>query len=527
MKRVALSIAVFAVIALAVVFQMQSVRADSGVVSPGKPSDVSAQYLGESSISVSWNASPREGTAILYEVFYRQSGTSEWTPAIAEYTGTTGVAYSTDHPIVVPTLGEYQVRVKACNYYVGSTILCDNSAVATVQVGALPAKPKGLKLTQAGRGHNINVRWDAVEDADNYKIRWRAADATLGDPTYSTTTRTTIHLDKYGEWVVRVQACNDAGCGKPASKTVTTQKLAPPAPSGVTAETSLNSLTIRLAWDFVYVRGEEIFYKTKLSPPNTGAYYESQVLHNRGHTRINTTLEAWRGYGKYSAGAVACVRDDANRDICSPIAKTDIVVEGTTPEAISNFEATDAGRNYTAMAVSWDKTEYATKYEIKWRKRREGFRHQDVLTVSGNKTSAEIRLPEAHDWVVRARACNANLCGPWVTTSANVVVIIKAPVVVPIENLRVSMEPNFSGTAYWDHVEGVTHYKTWYPNRYTGVLTLRTIPVKSPDYAAEVGIIWGFEVPVGAGLWDFVVQGCNDGGCFAAGHTLVNTNPPE
>ncbi len=526
MKKAALSIAVVAVIALAAVYQMQPVRADSNVESPGKPSNVTAEYQGQRSINVSWDASPREGAVVRYEVFYRQIGTSTWTNANTAYKKPAGSDTYTSNPIVVPTLGKYRVRVRACHYTVGSNTVCDDSAAATVQVGAVPAKPGGLKLTQAGRGHNINVRWDAVEDADNYKIRWRAADATLGDPIYASTTQATIQLDKYGEWVVRVEACNDVGCGKPASKTVTTQKLAPPAPSGVTAETQLNSLTIKLAWDFVYVRGEEIFYKVKISPPNTGIYYEPMVMHFMPHTRINTTVEAWRGYGRYSVGAVACVRDDANRDVCSPIAKTDIVVEGTTPAIMSNFEATDAGRKYTAMAVSWDKTEYATKYEIKWRKRREGFRHQDVLTVSGNKTSAEIRLPEAHDWVVRARACNANLCGPWVTTSANVVVIIKAPVFVPIENLRVSMKPNFNGTAYWDHVEGATYYKAWYPNRESGVLTLRTIPVKSPDYVAEVGIIWGFGVP-GPGLWDFVVQGCNDDGCFAAGHTLIDTNPPE
>ena len=247
MKKAVLSIALFAVVALAAVFQMQAVRADAAV-SPGKPSNVSVELRGERTLFVSWDASPRESTGILYRIFFRRTDASTWTPVVVGYSGIPGVSYSTDDPIVVPTLGRYQVRVKACNYYTSTTILCNNSDIATVQVGVVPAKPTGLKLKQAAHpSHDIKVTWDAVEGADNYKIRWRAEDASLGEPIFATTTHTTVPLDEYGAWVVRVEACNDAGCGKPASKAITTSIL-PPKQSGLTVETQKDSLFINVAW---------------------------------------------------------------------------------------------------------------------------------------------------------------------------------------------------------------------------------------------------------------------------------------
>ena len=139
MKKAVLSIAVVAVVALAVVFQIQSVRAQAAAaVSPGKPSNVSAEYQGERSISVSWHASPRERTGILYEVFYRRSGASTWTPVAVGYSGTPGVSYSTHDPIVVPTLGKYQVRVKACNYYSGTDKLCNNRTRINTRFSGAP-----------------------------------------------------------------------------------------------------------------------------------------------------------------------------------------------------------------------------------------------------------------------------------------------------------------------------------------------------------------------------------------------------
>jgi hypothetical protein len=401
-------------------------------------------------------------------------------------------------------LGEYQVRMKACNYYVGSTILCDNSAIATVQVGAVPAKPTGLTLTQVSPGHNISVAWDAVEDSDNYKIRWRAADASLGDPIYATTTQATIQLDEYGDWVVRVEACNDAGCSKPASKTITTERPIP-LMTGLTVTTQKNSLFLNISWD----NNGDYKHFIRVRELSLRGYKEFSVPAGRHKHRSNI-----RRYGDWVVSVKACY---PGTYICSAYAKTSGSAEGTTPSRMSNFEAMDAERGDTAMAVSWDKTPHATRYEIKWRKRGGEFRHRDILKAPGNQTSAVINLPDSHDWVVRARACNVNLCGPAVTESVNVVVIVEVPVVAEIRNLHVSAKyASLYGNANWDDVHGATYYKVWYADTASGHMAPHIVPDSKHN----------FYVP-GHGTWDFLVQACNDDGCFAAAHRVLKVYPPE
>lgn len=621
MKRALLSIAVFAVVALAAVFQMQPVRADSATsASPGKPTNVSAGYQGESSISVSWNASPNEATGILYEVFYRRHDTTTWTPARAEYSGATGVSYRTDNPIVVPTLGEYQVRVKACNYYVGSNIRCNYSAIATVQVGDLPAKPKGLTLTQAPPpDHDINVTWKAVTDADKYSIRWRAKDGSLGDPIYATTTRATISLDEYDEWVVRVEACNDAGCGKPASGSITTS-AAPPKPTGIVVTqrtTDYSKPVFRLEWDPVPgALDEYAIYATKTSGERV-----SSLLVSYGKTYFSYESLAWWwkwGYGEWTIVLTTCnsaactlayiplilvppeppanpptgltvsqtskdsLRADVEFDIadrtseykirwrkagpgnelnegvtlpasaavkgtvstqitldeyaswvvrveacngggCSAGATTSKVsVEGTTPALLSNYQVKDSSVKYSAATASWDEDPHATHYEVKWRERRGGeFSPEHAANVPAGQTSIEdITLPSAYNgWVVRARACNVNLCGPAIVDTVSVTIFIEVPVFDKIQNLDVHVyASSLEGYASWKLVPGATYYKVWHADTLDDPSMVPHITTNAQYF---------FDLPA-HGTWDFLVQGCNDDdGCFAMGHELLKVSPEE
>ena len=608
MKKALLSIAVVVVVALAAVVQMQSVRADSNVESPGKPSNVSAEYQGERSISVSWDASPREKTGVRYQVFYRQSGTSAWTDASTPYSRPAGSATYSSNPIAVPTLGKYQVRVRACHFTVGSNTVCDNSAAATVQVGAVPAKPTGLKLKQAAHpNHDIHVTWDAVEDTDNYKIRWRAEDASLGDPMFATTTQATVPLDEYGAWVVRVEACNDAGCGKPASKTITTSIL-PPKQSGLTVETQKDSLFINVAW---HDHGDHQYYILLRKP-------DEAYLGMRGSSRGGSTLRIKvDGYGDWVVGLQSCwpgiswgyvcrhfpiaekrvsvegttpagmsnfevedvsVRHPAiavswdedphatryeikwrkqgeefkagavrqaprgttsveiklpkyshkgwivqaracNVNLCGPtVSQNDVQVEGITPGFMDNFEVEDVSARSPAIAVSWDEDPHATRYEIKWRERGEEFKPGNILETPHGKTSVKIELPNSYKgWVVRARACSANLCGPAVSQAVAVTIFVEVPQFDEIPNLSVDVKrASLQATAQWDYVRNATYYNVWHSNTTDGGM----------EHSVVRAATYSFYVP-GYGTWDFVAQACNDDRCFAMTHKLLKVDPPE
>ena len=227
-----------------------------------------------------------------------------------------------------------------------------------------------------------------------------------------------------------------------------------------------------------------------------------------------TTIEAFRGYGRYTVGVQACLGDDHAK--CSPLIEKIVDVEGTTPQ-MSNFEVRDAGLKYVAATASWGEDPHATRYEIKWRKRQAGFSPGHAANVASGNDSFVIALPSAYEWIVRARACNVNLCGPAVTEAVNVDEIVKVSDVGEIQNLRVALKwTSLRGTAVWDAEPGATHYKVWYADTATGPMVphISTVPNHN------------FSVP-DHGAWDFLVQACNDDGCFAAASKLLEVYPPE
>ena len=75
--------------------------------------------------------------------------------------------------------------------------------------------------------------WDAVNHADYYLIRWRSANGgKLNAGMETESTNAVIAVADYGQWVVRLEACNDSGCGDPLAKKFRV-KSGPPAVSAV------------------------------------------------------------------------------------------------------------------------------------------------------------------------------------------------------------------------------------------------------------------------------------------------------
>ena len=62
---------------------------------------------------------------------------------------------------------------------------------------------------------DVSLDWDDVAEADDYLVRWRVAGPgnTLNEGVRATSSDVSITVDSHGEWVARVEACNDAGCG--------------------------------------------------------------------------------------------------------------------------------------------------------------------------------------------------------------------------------------------------------------------------------------------------------------------------
>ena len=65
----------------------------------------------------------------------------------------------------------------------------------------------------------MSVDWGDVAGASHYRVRWRVAGPgnTLNAGVEVQSSSASITVDDYSEWVVRVQACNSAGCGSPTT----------------------------------------------------------------------------------------------------------------------------------------------------------------------------------------------------------------------------------------------------------------------------------------------------------------------
>ena len=94
----------------------------------------------------------------------------------------------------------------------------------------VPAKPTGLSVATEQGSLNVSADWDDVEGADDYLVRWRPKGGKLNEGVRTQSSGASITVAAYGEWVVRVQACNDAGCGKPAATSFRVESAPAPTP---------------------------------------------------------------------------------------------------------------------------------------------------------------------------------------------------------------------------------------------------------------------------------------------------------
>ena len=95
-----------------------------------------------------------------------------------------------------------------------------------------PAGPTGLAVETEQGSLDVSVDWDDVGGASRYWVRWRVAGPgnQLNEGVEVQPSLASITVDDYGEWVVRVQACNDAGCGSPTTQRFTVEQAPEPTP---------------------------------------------------------------------------------------------------------------------------------------------------------------------------------------------------------------------------------------------------------------------------------------------------------
>ena len=131
--------------------------------------------------------------------------------------GNVSTVTDTEATITVSEYGEWEVRVQGCN-----AAGCGPEAEQETTLVALPGAVENLEITTEPGKLDLLARWDVVDGATSYKLRWRQSGGDFKAGNAATVTGATqfITVSGYDRWEVRVQACNDAGCGPEAGRTV-------------------------------------------------------------------------------------------------------------------------------------------------------------------------------------------------------------------------------------------------------------------------------------------------------------------
>ncbi|MGJ8682878.1 hypothetical protein [Paraglaciecola sp.] len=156
----------------------------------------------DGSYTVSWSDENDFGDIARYELYENN---------VAKYSGTGRSLQRTGK-----TVGNYTYKIRVCRTGLGCGYYSDTKTV-TVEAPTLPNKVTGvLGPSDAVVNSTFTVSWNNMPDADDYTVLVKSGEA--GEEVYQTIsgvegTSTTVSYDKDEVIIIRVQGCNDAGCG--------------------------------------------------------------------------------------------------------------------------------------------------------------------------------------------------------------------------------------------------------------------------------------------------------------------------
>ena len=330
------------------------------------------------------------------------------------------------------------------------------------------APPAKLRITTEQGSLDASLDWEDVEGASSYRVRWRESGPgnKLNAGIEVDSSEAVITVARYGEWVVRVQACDDAGCGEPNARkfkvrrprampditplpTATLTPLPtstptplptatptpPPTASGelrvsVTASSATvpanQSVSLAAAVSNPPA-GYEPSYQWELS--NGGDWHSHGTRSTLSYLAVRAESWSFRVTVTYGSGDSATSEPltVAWVDIPPTPTVTPVPLPTSTPIPMPEPTATPTpgpsvpipdeptGLSVSAtpgsleVSVDWDDVSGASYYWVRWRESGPGKELNEGVVVL--PSVVVVSVDGYGEWMARAQACNAAGCG--------------------------------------------------------------------------------------------------------------------
>ena len=442
-----------------------------------------------------------------------------------------------------------------------------------------PQRPRGLSVSTIAGSLDVSVDWDDTSRVTHYSVRWRLQGPgnPLNEGVEVQSSSATIAVADYGRWVVRVEACNSAGCSPgnsqafavspaptltpeptPAPEPTATPDAPSPVisipgrPAGLSASTIAGSLDVSVDWD---------------DTPGATSYSVRWRLSGAGND-LNEGMSAASSsasitvadYGEWVVRVEACNSAGCGLGTAQKFTATPVPTATPTPAPSATATATPQPTATSTPAVSvptrptgldvsteqgslnvsvdWDDVDEATSYSVRWRLSGAGNDLNEGIIVASS--SASITIADYGKWVVRVEACNSAGCSPGkaqafeIESSDSTSVVTVSPVqrtAPPEPRSLVSKQSTRSGvTLTWtaptdNGGSAITGYKI--TRTFWDKSALETVVVVLAENTASTDTSYTDTTAEGLTSYTYYVSAINSEGVGSYAHTYIRTKPKE
>ena len=369
---------------------------------------------------------------------------------------------------------------------VAGLVLAVSTAYAD-DAGTRPQRPS--ELTVAGDAETLAymAAWAALEGATSYRVRWRlkGADFREGDEISVETNRAIFRLSEPGVWVVRLEACNAAGCGPGLARTVA---IRPSRPGNLALRAAPGVLTLAATWE---AAGGVSSYKVRWRRPD-GAFAS-------GDEAVVTAPSASFSVSDYGWWVVRV--EGCNASDCGPSVNAATAI---IPSAPANL-AVRATPGALKLAATWDAAAGATSYVVRWRRPDGAFATANEAVVT--TASASFSVSGYGRWKLRVEGCYGTDCG---APATGTVTILPGDA----QNLAVGTAPGiYQLRATWDTVAGASSYRLRWRQPGEDFAARNEINTEARESTFAVS---------GPGRWVIRLEGCGEDGCGRGASVTVS-----